>query len=444
MKSIFLFLKDSLVHHDDIFMTEHMYGNKSVVIIGLKSLIDISRTNQAIQQQLLETNLSANASLEQLQEIGEKITDKEQAMTAIFEGNLLIYLGKESEYLLRVIPINKEIQRAIESPSNETILQGSHYAFNEDRDVNIGIIRKEIISDKLKVKNISIGQEITRGVSLVYYETKADQHIVGKVVQLLEQNTSKGFNNIQELMQLLGLPRLSIISQVHTTELPQEASSALLKGKIILFVDRIPFALILPSVIGDMFMLENDRNYTYPLMIAIRLLRIIAFLVTLILPGLYVALVSVNPEVLRIELALSVAQSRNGVPYPAFIEIMIMLIILELILEASVRLPKSVGPTITMVGGIILGQAVVEAKLVSNLLIIILAAVTIANSSIVGVQNSASIRIFKYIVLIFSASFGVLGILVGLFFVCSYLASINTFGVPYLNINFSKDDLKNG
>ncbi|MFD2043033.1 spore germination protein [Ornithinibacillus salinisoli] len=444
MKSIFLYFKDSLTYNDDLFMTEHIYDDVHVVLFGLKSLIDLPKTNQAIQNQIQAPNESKESVVQHLQDIGDKITTKEQALSAIFNGKLLIYITGNPSYFISVIPINKELQRSIEAPTNESVLQGSQYSFNEDRNINVGLLRKEIVSEKLKVKDVTIGQDNTRNISVLYYESKADQQMIDKVIQLLEKNKSKELHHIQDLTKMLGLSGWNVVSQLYTTELPQEASTAIFKGKIVLFVDRFPFALILPSMIGDMFMLENDRNFTYPLMISIRSLRIFGFLMTLILPSLYVALVSVNPEVLRIELALSVAQSREGVPYPAFVEIIIMLLILELILEASVRLPKSVGPTITMVGGIILGQAVVEAKLVSNLLIIILAAVTIANSTIVGVQNSTSIRLFKYIILIFSASFGVLGILVGLFFVCAYLSSINTFGVPYLNVKFSKDDLNNG
>jgi hypothetical protein len=193
-----------------------------------------------------------------------------------------------------------------------------------------------------------------------------------------------------------------------------------------------------------MFTVENYRNFPLPLMITIRVIRVIGVLATLLIPGLYVALVAVNPEVLRIEMALSIAQSRQGVPYPALVEIILMLIILELILEASVRLPKSIGPTVTMVGGIILGQAIVDAQLVSNLLIIILAATTIANFTIVGVQNSLSIRLFKYLIVLLAAIYGVLGILAGILFVTAYLASLTTFGISYLNLNLKKDEVKSG
>jgi len=259
----------------------------------------------------------------------------------------------------------------------------------------------------------------------------------------IEKNINMEIDDLQKLSYMMGFRSWDAVSKFNTTELPLYAVQFLKKGRVILFVDQFPFALILPSHLWDMFILENDRNFPLPIMISIRFVRVIGLLVTLISPGLYVALVAVNPEILQIQLALSVAQSREGVPYPALVEIILMLIILELILEASVRLPKSIGPTITMVGGIILGQAVVEAKLVSNLLIIILAATTIANSTIVGFQNSVSIRLFKYAIVFLASIFGLLGIVAGLVLIGAYLASINTYGRSYLDINMKGTESNN-
>lgn len=442
MNSLLQYLKGSLTQNDDLFMTEHSFKGVQVILFGLKSLIDLPKTNEVIEHQVTTLD-GLNKTAYRLQTLGDKIKDRDEAVSAIFEGKLLIFFKEETNIVISVLPINKELKRSIEVPANQSVLQGGQYSFNEEKEVNIGLIRKEIQSDKLKLKNIKVGNENSKSVSILYYDGKVEQRITDTVWNMLIKNNKMELNHMQDVLKILGLSSWNVVSQIYTTELPQEASKSLLCGKIVLFIDRLPFALVIPNTLYDMFVLEHDRNFTYPLMLFLRILRISGFLLTLILPGLYVALVSVNPEVLRIELALSVAQSREGVPYPAFVEILIMLLTLELILEASVRLPKSVGPTITMVGGIILGQAVVEAKLVSNLLIIILAAVTIANSTIPGVHNNASIRLLKYVILICSANFGMLGILVGLFLVCAYLSSIDTFGVPYLNV-LAKDDSSGG
>lgn len=445
MESLLQEIKVSLGKNDDFFQIEQQLGEIPVVFLGLMSLVDFPKTLQAIQEQYSASVLNRETTDQLLHGIGElKKKDKHKITSLILEGKVIIYIKKEQEFVLTVDPISQTLNRSIEPPTNENILQGPLSSFNEDINTNVGILRKQIVSEKLQVRSYSIGTDQKRSLSLVYHENRVNSNLLHKILNQIEKNQDQELNNAQDVTKLMGISFWSVVSHFKSTESPQEASMSLYKGRIILFVDRIPFALVLPSALWDMFATENDRNFPFPLMVSIRTLRIIGLLITLIVPGLYVALVSVNPEVLRIELALSIAQSREGVPYPAFMEMIIMLIILELIIEASVRLPSSIGPTVTMVGGIILGQAAVDAKLVSNLLIIILAATTITNSTIVGFQNSLSIRIFKYIILILASIYGVLGILTGVFLICTYLASINTLGVPFLNIYYSKDEIKSG
>ncbi|QGQ96104.1 spore gernimation protein GerA [Paenibacillus psychroresistens] len=379
-------------------------------------------------------------------ELGEVKSDADtkEALSKIIQGKLLIYFENDESYII-MDPTPKPLNRAIESSINENVFQGSLNSFTEDIQSNIGIVRKHILSDNIKVKSYLIGNEETTKLSLIYYEGRTNMEFIHKLVNQIEKNKNKQIENLQQLSKkIMESPSWIMISKFNQTELPQEAANFLRKGRAILFVDRLPIALIVPGLFWDVFCLDSDRNLPLPLMLFLRVLRVIGAYATLILPGLYVALVSVNPEVLRIEMALSIAQTRIGIPYPAFIEIFLMLIILELILEASVRLPKNIGPTITMVGGIILGQAAVQAKLVSNLLIIILAATSIANSTVVGLQQSLALRISKYLIVVMAAIYGLLGILEGLLLISAYLASLHTYGIPYVSFSKEKDEITHG
>jgi Bacillus/Clostridium GerA spore germination protein len=441
MNSFLLKINESLGDNDDFFQMSRNFGEVRVELLGLKSLIDVNKTIQGMEDQVRSGTMNRDGILQTFHNMGGALHDEEEVTQAILKGKLILSIVDEKRAVICVDAVAINLNRSIESPTNENTLQGPLSSFNEDLDTNIGIIRKQVVSKDLDVKSYTVGTGQERTLSVVYRHDHANMELVRTVIQQIESNKEKSLHTIQDVTKMLGLSIRSLISSINTTEAPQEVYRYLEKGKVVLFLDRIPFALILPSDFWDMFFLENDRNYSSPIMVSVRLLRIVGTLLALVLPGLYVALVAVNPEMLRIELALSVAQTREGVPYPAFVETILMLLILELIMEASIRLPKSIGPTITMVGGIILGQAVVEARLVSNLLIIILAATTIANSTIVGFQNSISIRIFKYLILILSSIFGVFGILAGLFVVSAYVAGISTFGVPYLNL---KGDSKSG
>ncbi|WP_231710670.1 spore germination protein [Gracilibacillus suaedae] len=407
--------------------------------MGFNTLVNIPKTKEILQEYPNDVNMSEiDDFLATIGELKEKNID--DAVKAIFEGKLIV-CSSTGKYVV-VDPIPQELNRSIEPPSNENVLQGSQSSFIEDIDTNIGLIRKEKASEKLCVKSYSLGKRQNKKMALLYLDDKVNKDTLAEIQNQIEKNLKKELHNQQDMSTIMGFSPWLTMAKFRTSELPSEVVNKLFQGRVVLFIDRLPNAFILLGLLWDMFTVENDYNYPYPLMILIRALRVVGLLATLLVPGLYVALVAVNPGVLRIEMALSIAQSRQGVPYPALVEVLLMLIILELILEASVRLPKSIGPTITMVGGIILGQAIVDAKLVSNLLIIILAATTIANFTIVGVQNSLSIRLYKYLIVIFASIYGVFGLLAGIFFIIAYLASLRTFGVSYLNFNVERDVLK--
>ncbi|MER2007751.1 MAG: spore germination protein [Psychrobacillus sp.] len=433
-------IKEQLKSNEDFLIQREFLANTSVVLLGLTTMLDIVKTRELLHK-LSESIIKQGEPSEEIWSMIGEVKEENimNAITSIYEGNLIIHIYNTREYIV-MVPVKKEQSRSISPPTNENVLQGAMNSFIEDIDSNIGLIRKQINTDGLCVNTFSTGSNIEKKVSLLYIKTFADKDLVDKISWHIENNNNLEINDLQGLSKTLHFSGWDTVSRYNTTEIPSSALEFLKEGRVILFIDQMPYAIILPNLLWDMFAVQNDRNFPVPIMIAIRILRVLGVLITLIFPSLYVALVSVNPEILQIDLALTVALSREGIPYPALVEILFMLVVLELILEASIRLPKAVGPTITMVGGIILGQAVVEASLVSNLLIIILAATTIANSTIVGIQNQVSIRLHKYLMVILAGMFGLLGITSGIVFLCAYYASINTFGISYVHINLKRND----
>ncbi|RIX59378.1 spore gernimation protein GerA [Paenibacillus nanensis] len=435
------YIPPPLKEDSDFFIRKTRLSQLSVNIIGYTSLIDLPRTLELLHKQA-ESGTVADLNAEAFMEsFGKpvKAPDESTIMTTVTRGDILLYFS-EHDAFISVTPVPKVLTRSIEAPTTENVLRGAISSLVEDIETNIGMIKKHAATQQLRVKSYSIGDREGKRLSLLYREDKLDLALLRAITGKIESRLDWDVKNLQQLSDMLGFSRWSFVTRFNSTELPQEAERGLSQGKAILLLDRMPFALVVPSLLWDLFAVDNDHNFPVLLMYLVRLLRIVGVLTNMIVPGLYVALVSVNPDVLRIELALSIARSRVDVPYPAIVETLLLLIILELILEASIRLPKSIGPTLTMVGGIILGQAVVSAKLVSNLLIIILAATTISSSTVVGFQNSISIRVFKYLILLLSAFYGVLGLLSGLVIICAYLASITSFGIPYLHFYKPKGD----
>ncbi len=446
MSALLRQLSSEFSDDDDFFYVQEAIVNVPVVYFGLHSLIDLAHTRLNLQI-FFEAAVQSNLTLEQLKnDLGEVWEEAEvnDLILKMVQGKLLIFFENDESFVI-MNPAAKSLDRAIAPPVNENIFLGPLDAFTEDIHSNIGILRKQLQSERVKTKSFFSGNEDHSKLALLYYSGVTDMNFIQKMTDQIEKNKHIAIHNLQQLSrQMMEFPSWLMISKFNQTELPQEAAAFLKQGRAIVFIDRFPLALIFPGMFVDVFCLNNDRNFPLPLMLFLRTLRLFGIWLTMILPGLYVAFVSVNPEVLRIEMALSIAETRIGIPYPAFIEMMFILIILELTIEAAIRLPKNIGVTVTMVGGIILGQAVVQAKLVSSLLIIILAATTIANSTIVGMQQSLALRVSKYIVLVMAAVFGVLGILEGMVFICAYLASVETFGVPYIGLLKSKDGSKYG
>ncbi|MBB3110065.1 hypothetical protein FHS18_002132 [Paenibacillus phyllosphaerae] len=428
-------LKLRFASDDDIFFQPDHILHIPVVFIGLTSLLDLIQTKERLTKDAFAKQGLAADDAGLLRQLGESIDtgDLRSAVTSLLSGKMIVF-HKPSETFIAVEAASKPLTRSVEEPSDESVIHGPRSAFNEDIDTNLGMVKRQLNSDKLAVKSYAVGANSRTRINLLYLENQVEPALLTAIIGRFESNKELDVCNLQQLSRMLGLPSWAAISPYIRTELPQDTVHYLMRGKAVLLLDRFPCALVLPNDLWSMLAVQNDLNYPRLFTLSFRLLRLAGVLCHILAPGLYVAVVSVNPEILRIEMALTVAQSRLGVPYPALVETLILLFVLEMVMEASVRLPKSIGPTITMVGGIILGQAVVSAKLVSNLLIIILAAATIANFTISGFVNSISIRLFKYVILLLAAFYGILGLLSGMVLVCAYVSSVTTFGIPYAQL----------
>lgn len=416
------------------------FASETFTFAGLKSLINFPQTIYMVRDPLLTATISKLELIDVFISLGQTITVQPDSIISQIMDGMLVAVHDTSGIAVSIYPVPQPNSRPISLPTMENSIGGPTSAFNENLESNIVLLRSHLNCPDLQIKAYDFGGHVKSRVILCYLEQEVDPILLDNMTQKLEAHQNTEISNMQELAHILKFSKYSFVTHYMTYELPQNAVRALKNGKAVLFIERVPFSIVLPSIFSDLFISEDDLNHPPIYSWLLRSLRFIGTLLTLILPGLYVALVSVNPDVLRFELAHSIARSRLDVPYPAIIEALLLLFILELIMEAIIRLPGSIGPTITMVGGIVLGQAVVDAKLVSNLLIIILAATTIANAAVVGFQNTYALRLFKYLLLFMSAFLGVLGLLSGLIVLCAYVAGIRTLGVPYLQLFRAKGE----
>lgn len=423
-------LQQAAASREDLKIEPFVLRGTPVWIAGLESLIQRAKTRYELLGSLPEISCSFEELAARL--FGEFVHSSE-LLGKLLQGKLAVLSGDGTRaFVLESEP--SDLRRAISTPKEETIVGAPSAAFVEDLNTNVGLLRQTFVSADLQVEYVSLRGSADKRIALVYLRSEAPPQLVTEIRGRLSAPSRQPVRSDQALISQLTGTRWQLISPLYNTELPEQVSEELLRGRVAILMDGQCTAAITPSSIRNFFAMFSDKHFPYPLMLAIRAVRIIGLLVALLLPGLYVALIAVNPETLKIELALSLAMSRLDVPYPAFIEIIIMLFIIEMVVEASLRLPKSIGPTITMVGGIILGQAVVQAQLVSNLVIIVLAATTIANFTLVGFNNALTIRFLKYSIVCLSAMYGVMGLFAGLIGFILYMSSIRWYGIPFMRL----------
>ncbi|WP_240415364.1 spore germination protein [Paenibacillus periandrae] len=417
----------------DFICAETVLNNTIVHICYLQTLVSFKETLDLLVNQLSDAEEGMDPIRYMALSYNARVNlPLEELVQSVLRGMLIVFKQDETENVV-FEPLHPSIARSVGEAQNENPIQTSMDAFTEDMKLNVGLMRRKVMSKDLIIQSHSLGSDYPRELSVLYLQDQADPKMVKLIQDCLNENRMMDISDIQHLLKVLKQPRFSLVPTYVTSELPVTTKHYLQDGRVVILLDHFPFAISFPAIVTDFWAVKTDQDHPVPFMILYRIIRVISLLVAISMPGLYVVLNAVNPELLRIQLAVSITDSREGVPYPVLVEVLLMLIIIEMVIEASIRLPKSIGPTITMVGGIILGEAVVQARLMSNFLIIIVAATTIAHFSLGTYMNSLSIRLYKYVVIFFSALYGILGLMSSLVLLCFYLGSITTFSVPYLS-----------
>ena len=320
--------------------------------------------------------------------------------------------------------------RGVDSPQTERIIRGPNDAFSEQLRENTALIRHLIRNKSLISKEYKVGTVSQTPVSVMYIENIANDSLVEETLRRIEGIKVDYIFAAAELEQLIEDKSVTTLPQFLSTERPDRASRALLDGRVVILVDGSPFVLILPTTIFELNESAEDNYLRFPYVNMIRIIRTIAFLLSILLPGLYVAVVSFHAELLPTGILMSIISSRDPVPFPSIVEIIIMEISLEIIREASIRVPEASGSTLSIVGALILGQAAVSAGIVSPILIIIVSITAIGSFATPNYYLGLSARILKFVYIFLGAAAGFLGIITGLFINTLLWTDTKSMGMP--------------
>lgn len=325
---------------------------------------------------------------------------------------------------------------SVSETKTESVTQGPSDALTENLAVNLNLIRRRYQSAELKMESMLIGNISRTKVAILYDDSRVNHQVLDELRKRLATLRIDILQASGELEKYISSDKVRIFPKTIVTERPDRVVFNLAEGKVAVMLDTTGFAILLPVIFNDFFVAMDDKIQLPFVGRFLKILRVIGVAMTLWLPALYVAFTSYNPEIVRVQIALLIAGSRATVPYPSFVEVVIMLMMMEFLTEASLRLPRAIGPTATTVGGLILGQAATEAGLVGNIMIILVSVVAISNFMVPLNMMSFSIRVLKYFFVVAAATVGLVGVVVCLVGFTMYLCSQRSFGQPYFKMFF--------
>ena len=357
-------------------------------------------------------------------------TDFEKVIDEILTGNTLLLIdGFEKAIILSTKSFPR---RSVSTADTEVVVQGSKEAFTETFRVNTVLIRRRIRDTNLKLKQMRIGKRSKTDIGIMYMEDIAREDILQEVENRLKNIDIDGILDSGYIEQFIEDDYKSPFPQMQMTERPDKVASALLEGRIAIVVDNTPFVIIVPTVLASFYQSSEDYYQRWEIMSFIRIIRYIAGIIAVCLPALYVAIAVYHPSMIPMELILKMTQARKDVPIPAVLEVVLMELAFETLREAGIRLPAAIGSTLGIVGGIIIGQAAVEAGLVSPIVVIVIALTAICSFAIPNIALVSGYRITKYFILLLSSLLGFFGFWLGILACLIHLVNLKSFGIPYL------------
>ncbi len=434
-------LQDAFKDCDDIIIRPFKAGrdkNIDMLLAYIDNIVDTDVIENSIMTNLMNRTKAAMGEniLDRLKDeaisVGEmsEETDFDNLFTSILLGDTAIFAEGEQKAL--VASTKGWPTRGVPEAENEIVVQGPKDAFAESVSKNVVLMRRRIRDTSLKVIRSKVGRRSQTDVAVMYMEGIVRPEIVEKVKKTLKNINVDAIMDAGYIEQMTERKWWSPFPRVQMTERPDKASAALFEGRVVVAVDNSPMVLMLPSTLNTFFQAAEDYYDRWEIMSFIRLLRYAAAFIALGLPGLYIALTLYNPNLLPVEVVLKIAGTRINVPFSAVTEVFIMEIAFELLREAGIRLPSPIGSTLGIVGGIVIGQAAVEAGLVGPVVVIVSAVTGICTFVIPNQSMVNGIRLSKYIVLILAAMLGLFGFWIGMILTLVHLCSLESFGIPYM------------
>ncbi|MHC1681624.1 MAG: spore germination protein [Clostridiaceae bacterium] len=429
------YLKEILKDASDIVYREFNSGDVKFLLVYVDGMGDKVLLDDFVLKPLLKEDIQ----IDNLSKIKEKIiavTDLreveefDKAINAVLSGDTMMLMDGESKAF--VIASRSWPLRGVGEPSGETVVRGARDGFTETIRFNTALVRRRIRDTRLKIKPQPLGVRSKSDVFIMYIDDIVNKDVLKECEKRISEINIDAVLDSGYVEQLIEDNKFSPFPQIQSTERPDVVAAALYEGRVAILVDNSPFALIVPAVLPTFFQSPDDYYQRWMYSTCVRWIRFIAIILALILPALYVAVTSYNTNIIPTKLAYSIAATREGVPFPAFVETLIMEFALALLMEAIIRLPKPIGSTIGIVGGLVIGQAAVSASIVSPILLIIISLTTLTSFITPNYAITFAFRILRFLLIIAAALGGLFGLMIGVILSLIHLTRLKSFGISYL------------
>ena len=427
----------------DVGFRELVIGKEQIptLLIYINGLVDKHLINDHIMQSLMRIRYSSTATsspnfpIELIKKVFleavevSEITTIGEITDAILTGDTALLVDGSSK-ALRIVTKGWQA-RNVSEPVTESVVRGPREGFTETLRINTALLRRRIKSPTFKLEKYIVGRITKTEINLAYLAETADAKVVEEVRKRIERIDVDAILESAYIEELIEDTPYTVFPQMEHSERPDKVAAAVLEGRVAILIDGTPFVLLVPTIMAQFWQSSEDYYERYPIAWLVRIIRFVFSTMALLLPGVYVAITGYHQEMLPTALLVSIAGSHAGVPFPIYVEALLMEITFETLREAGVRLPQPVGQAVSIVGGLVIGEAAVRAGIISPATIIVVALTGISSFALPSYNLAWSLRLLRLLFGFLGFISGLYGIMLGLLILLVHIISLRSFGTPY-------------
>ena len=412
-------------------------GEQEVTLCWINGMVKMERVNEYIIRPLAESSRpEVKGEPRRILEGGvwnmsvEERTTMDQVTEDLVNGSCALFLPGLKGALTIAVPT--EEKRSISSPEIENVVKGPKDSFVESLRTNTSLLRRHLRTPYLRVEEQIVGRQSLTPVDVIWVEGITDPELVAKAGHRIANIDIDAVLSTGNLEEYIIDNKTTAFPQLMFTERPDRFCIGLMDGRVGILVDGLPMGFLLPGDIAQFIKAPQDKSYNYITVTALTIIRYLCMAITLLLPAFYIAVSTFHPEMIPTKLALSVIASKQDVPFATAFEVLVMLVAFEVLQEAGLRLPQTIGQTVSIIGGLVVGQSAVEAKIVSPVVVIVVAAAGITGFTMPNQDFANALRLWRFGLAVAASFAGLFGLMAGCAALVYHLASIESFGVAYL------------